>query len=426
MRRAWVIFGMAPAGNTSLNRWSLSIAACLVAFAAVASARAADPAIRSQAQLERYLRDTPIEATPLAPLPPAARRRFLAQLRFGPHGADIDLGEPEAWLTRPQAARLFALFGQQALASNLELGLTPARKARRDRELLEDARRRGCVPDSCPESEIERLFDQLSAIGPHTSLPDVQRFAAEKHDYDRLFARFQHADRLRELSAPDLRRLVRALRRALYAVPDAGHVAQLRDDLAEMQRRGMIEDADFIELYRAELGTRAFDRAAALRRQHPGMGVPALPSFVSGDAPPAGVPTALSVDVASGTMRRLAVDLGGPLRIVVIAGCHFSEDAARAIEDDAMLRPLFARHSTWLAAPSQRIDEVVEWNRRFRELPMLVAWRQSEWSMLPDWGMPSYYVFRHGRLASRFSGWLGLDALRQSLREAGALAPPPQ
>jgi hypothetical protein len=399
---------------------------CLAAFPVATSLQAAGPTIRSQAELEHYLRDTPMEATPLAPLPPAARRRFLAQLRFGPHGVDIGLGEPEAWLTRSQVARLFALFGQQALAEGLELGLTPAQKARRDREREADARRRGCIPDRCSESEIERRFDQLIAAEPHTSLSDAQRFAAEKQDYDRLFARFQRIDRLRELSAPDLRLLVRALQQTLYVVPDAGHVAQLRGDLTEMQRRGMTGDEDFIGLYQAEIGIRQFDQAAALLRQHPAMGAPALPAFQSGSALPAGVPTALDVDRKTDTMRRRAIDLDGPMKIVVIAGCHSSEDAARAIEGDADLRALFARHSIWLAAPSQRIEQVVDWNREFHDLPMHVAWNRDEWSVLPDWSMPTYYVFRHGRVAKRFTGWLGIARLKQSLREAGALAAPPQ
>lgn len=407
-------------------RFSLVIRATLALFAAAAApSHAANPPIRSRAELERYLRDTPIASTPLAPLPPAARRRFLARLTFGAQGADIDLGEPEAWLSRPEVANLFALFGRQELAERLDIGLTATQKARRVREREEDARHRGCIPDRCPESDIERRFDRLSAIS-HVSLPDAQRFAAEKRDYDRLFARFQRADRLRELSAPDLRLLVRAVRQTLYVAPDAGHVEQLRDDLAEMQRRRMTEAEDFIDLYRAQIGARQFDQAAALRRQHPGMGVPALPAFKSDHATFAGVPTALSVDIRSGSMHRQAMHLDGPLRIVVIAGCHFSEDAARAIEADASLRPLFAQHSIWLAAPSQRIEDIAGWNREFSDLPMHVAWNQAEWSMLPDWGMPTYYVFRHGREIARFSGWLGIARLKQALRDAGAMTMPQQ
>jgi hypothetical protein len=400
----------------------VSLAACLAA----PPSQAASPPIRSKAELDRYLQRTPIEATPLAPLPPAARRRFLAQLVFRPHGVDIGLGEPEAWLTHAQVVRLFALFGQQELADALGLGLTPDQKARRDREREEDARQRGCVPDHCPESEIERRFDQLSAISRPASMTDAERFAAEKRDYDRLFAPFQRADRLRGLSTPDLRLLARAVQQTLYAVPDAGHVAQLRDDLLEMQRRGITGDEDFIPLYRAEIGARQFDQAADLRRQHPHMDVPPLPPFVAGPTAAVDGPTALDVDVSSGTMHRRPIDLDGPLQILVIAGCHFSENAARAIEGDDILRPLFASHSIWLAAPSQPIEDVADWNRAFPDLPMHVAWRQEEWPMLPDWSMPSYYVFRHGRLARRFSGWLGVDKLKQSLREAGMPAQPTQ
>jgi hypothetical protein len=412
------------AGSAAMIRLPYALAlAGLAAYVAAMPSPAADRPIRSRAALERYLHETPVQATPLAPLPPASRRRFLAQLNFGPRGIDINLDEPSAELTHAQTVQLFALFGQEELAEELQLGLTPTQKAQRDREREEDSRRRGCLPEQCPESEIERLYDQLNAIEPHASLPDAQRFAAEKRDYDRLFARFQKPDRLRELGAPDLRLLARAVRRVLYAAPDPDHVAQLRDDLAEMQRRGMTDDEDFVDLYHAQIGARQFEAAAALRVQHPRMGVPALPAFVPGPTPPAGLPTALSVDAQSGTMRRKGIDLSGPLKIVVIAGCHFSEDAARAIADDAQLRDLFAHHSLWLAGPSQEIGNVADWNRQFGDFPMHVAWRQQEWSMLPNWSMPTYYVFRDGKLEGQFSGWSGIAELRQSLSEVGVLQP---
>jgi hypothetical protein len=397
------------------------LAAGLAATALAASAQTGPQSpIRSQAELLRYLHATPIRATPLAPLPPASRRRFLARLQFRPHGVDIDYGEPAAELTHPQVVRLYALFGQSPPSG--DMGLTPAQQRRRELERVEDAQRRGCAPARCPESEVERRFDELSAIEPRFSLPDAQRFAAEKRDYDRLFGDFfRGPDSLRGLGDPDLRLLTRALYTTLYAVPDAGHVAQLRRVLQEMQRRGMTEDADFEELYGAETGTRQFATAARLREEHPGMHAAPLPAFVPGPAPEGGRPTALSVDVRSDTMRRQAFDLGGPLRIVVIAGCHFSEDAARAIEGDAQLRPLFARHSIWLASPAQPIEDVSAWNRQFGDLPMHVAWRQDEWSMLPSWSMPTYYVFRDGRLAKQFTGWLGTAKLKQALHEAGAL-----
>ena len=393
------------------------LAACLAMPALAAPASQAP--IRTQAELQRYLSETPIEATPLAPLPPASRKRFIAQLGFRPHGVDINYGEPAAELTQPQVTALYALFGQSPPSG---IDLTPEQQRQRQRERIADARRRGCVPAQCPESEVEKRFDEQSAIKPDPTLPDAQRFAAEKRNYDRRFGGFfRDPNGLKKLGDPDLRLLTRALHSALYALPDAWHIAQLQRVLREMQHRGMTEDTDFEDLYAAEVGARQFAEAAALRREHPGMHVAALPAFVPDQAPRHGLPTALSVDTRSDTMRRQAFDLGGPLRIVVIAGCHFSEDAARAIEGDAQLRPLFAQHSIWLAIPAQPIEDVSAWNRQFPDFPMHVAWRQDEWSMLPSWAMPTYYVYRNGQLVKQFSGWLGMDKLKQSLHEAGAL-----
>jgi hypothetical protein len=376
--------------------------------------------IRTQAELQRYLRETPIQNTPLGALPPASRKRFISELAFRPHGIGINFGEPVAELTHPQIVQLYALFGQPPPFD--DMGPTPAQQQQRKLERIEDARRRGCVPAQCPESEVEKRFDEQSALKPDFTLPDAQRFAADKHNYDRLFGGFSRdPNALHNLGDPDLRLLTRALHLALYAVPDAEHVTQLRQVLDEMQRRGMTADADFEDLYAAEIGTRQFAEAAALRKEHPGMHVTALPTFVPGQAPKKGLPTALSVDVLSNTMHRQAFDLGEPLRIVVIAGCHFSQDAAHAIEGDAQLHPLFAQHSIWLAMPSEQIGDVSAWNQQFPDMPMHVAWSQDEWSMLPSWGMPTYYVYRHGQLVKQFTGWFDTAKLKQSLHEAGAL-----
>lgn len=377
--------------------------------------------IRTQAELQRYLHIAPIQDTPLAPLPPASRKRFLAQMQFTPHGVYFSSdSEPDAELTYPQIVRLYALFGQKPPSDNM--GVTPAQQQRFERERIEDARRRGCVPAQCPESEVEKHFDEQSAIKPDFTLPDAQRFAAEKRDYDRLFGGFFRASNtLHSLGNPDLRLLTRALRMALYAAPDAEHVAQLRRLLQEIQGRGMTEDADFETLYAAEIGTRQFTEAAMLHKEHPGMHVAELPTFVPESVSENGQPTVLSIDTHSSTMRRQAIDLGGPLRIVIIVGCHFSEDAAHAIEADAQLRSLFAQHTIWLANPAEQIGDVSAWNRQFPDFPMHVAWSQDEWSMLPNWGMPTYYVYRNGQLVKQFSGWLGIAKLKQSLREAGAL-----
>lgn len=375
--------------------------------------------IRSEAALQRYLREVPTAATPLASLPPASRKRFLAQLEFRPGGVDINYGEPAAELTSPQIAALYALFGQPAPTG---IGLTAGQQRQRQRERAADARRRGCVPARCPESAIEQRFATFSARKPDFAMPDAQRFAAEKRDYDHLFGGFfDPPDALQAAGDADLRLLARALHSTLYAVPDTRHVRQLEQVLRAMQRRRMTDDDDFKPLYAALVALRRFSDADALRREHPGMQAPGLPAFVATPTPRAGIPTVLDVDASALSMRRQAIDLDDGMRIVVIAGCHFSEDAARAIAGDSQLHALFVEHAIWLAAPTESFDDVAAWNRQFPAMPMRIAWNHDEWSMLPSWAMPTYYVYRNGKPTGRFAGWLGVDRLRQSLHEAGAL-----
>lgn len=406
-----------------MNRlFAALLALGLPAFATAAEAPPARPPISSKADLDRYLRDTPPGTSPLDALSPGGRKRFLAGLKFGEHslrGASLD--DPTEELTHPQMVALYALFGLEDHAGK-DGGLTPARQAQLQAERIAAAKQRGCIPDQCPESPIEQDYDALADSDNDTSLSDAQITALVRQRYDRAIGRYRTAAQLQHVDAPDLRLLERATNIVLNVATSPAYVDQMQRILAEMQRRGMADDKDYADLYGALVAGRRFAAAATLQREHPQMGAAPLPTFVPNIGTlPAGQPTALSIDTHAHTMSREAVDLDGPLHIVVIAGCHFSEDAARAIEGDAQLRPIFTRHSTWLSNASSDLAAVPAWNRQFADLPMLVAWDAHEWPMLDSWGMPTYYVFRNGQLAKKFSSWEGIAALKQSLREAGAL-----
>jgi hypothetical protein len=219
-------------------------------------------------------------------------------------------------------------------------------------------------------------------------------------------------------SAPDLRLLARAARVALGADPYGRAANDLGRVLDAMQSRGMADDADFLPLYRARVTTRRFDAARRLAQAHPGMTVSALPALENPPTAP-GEPTALTVSADGRHMTRESIDLDAPLRIVVVAGRHFSEDAARAIAADPRLNALFRQHAVWLATDAMSPADAAAWNRAFPTQPIHIAWRQREWAMLDSWAMPTYYVFRHGREVARWHDWLGLDALRTELTKAG-------
>lgn len=397
----------------------IALAVALAIVALTASAAAGAPAvtapIATPEALACYLRDTPMERSPLRALSPGGRKRFLAQLRFGRRGlGGFSLDDLANELTPAQAEAVMALFGAQTYVGGT--GLSAHEYTRRLAERVADASRRGCALDACTESAIEQRYDAL-VLANHRGANAASR-AAVTSDYARLFAEDMRPASLKSTSAPDLRLLARAARVALDINPSGRATNDLTRVLDAMQSRGMAGDADFLPLYRARVTSRDFDAANALARAHPGMAVIALPAL---DNPtiPAGEPTVLSVSAEGRHMRHEAVDLDARLRIVVVAACHFSEDAARAIAADPRLDALFRQHAVWLAAESTPPVDAAAWNRAFPTQPIHVAWRDREWSMLDSWAMPTYYVFRHGREVARWSGWLGLDALRAELTNAG-------
>lgn len=134
--------------------------------------------------------------------------------------------------------------------------------------------------------------------------------------------------------------------------------------------------------------------------------------------------TALTVAADGRSMHRQAFDLSAPLSIVIVASCHFSKDAARAIRADPQLRTLFARYAVWLADQGESIDSARDWNREFPDQPIHIAWRDEDWPRINSWAMPTFYVFRHGHLVEKWSGWpadTGMQTLRDKLHEAGLL-----
>ncbi|HET6586140.1 MAG TPA: hypothetical protein VFG67_00040 [Oleiagrimonas sp.] len=377
--------------------------------------------ITSRAQLNLYLQTVPLGRSPLDLLSPGGRKRFLAQLEFGQHGlARASIADPAHELTHPQVVALFSLFDVEKYAQGL--GLAPAERARRQHERVAAAKARGCKVDTCPESAIEKAFDQLilNAHPGSSSLPE--RAAAIAHAYDRLFTRHQEPSSLPHVDAPDLRLLKRAAENVLFYAPDATRIDQLRNDLAEMHKRGMTTDESYTKLYRALVATRQFRQARRLAQNHPGLSVATLPAFREPARLPPGQPTALSLGDDGNSMTRQAFDLDTPLRIVIVASCHFSKDAARAIKQDPQLQPLFAGHAIWLADQSEPIANVEDWNREFPDQPIHVAWQNSEWSKLDSWGMPTFYIFRHGKLVDQWHGWpadTGMQTLRRHLRDDG-------
>lgn len=105
--------------------------------------------------------------------------------------------------------------------------------------------------------------------------------------------------------------------------------------------------------------------------------------------------------------------------------CHFSRDAAAAIEADSRLSAIFASHAHWLMPQDGRMRprSVASWNATHPVARMNYIYRQSDWATIDTWSTPTFYFFRDGRQVGKLVGWgpgdEGERALRKELEKLG-------
>ncbi|WP_449429053.1 hypothetical protein [Rhodanobacter umsongensis] len=370
--------------------------------------------ITSAEALARYLRDTPAGDSPLDKLPAGARRRFLSGLVFGSKGlGGFDTSDLEEELDDAQIRQVLLLFGAESYASQLH-GAPPAHRT-------------CAIPSDCPESRIEQRFDRFNELEhslDHQHIAEQEKGRKLVHTYRKLFAAEQAPDKLRTVSNSDLRLLYRAVDTTTSWSSDAVFLRDMASDLDELQRRGMTTTADLMRLHDKLVTRRQFEEADALASRYPAAKLQPLPTLQDQVGPNHQGPTLLTVDPHGTVMQRHPFDIDAPIQIVVVAGCHFAADAAHDIHADPVLDRIFKQHAVWLGSQSEKLDDVSEWNHEHPDQPMNIAWQNSEWSMLDSWAMPTFYIFQHGKLVNKFSGWSQETEprqLRAALRQVGLL-----
>lgn len=387
----------------------LLIAALLaVVWAGVPSACAAAAAIsvnanviRSAEELSEYLATTAKQGSPLDAMPVGARRRFLAQLIFGPEGV-VAIGPHDLndTLTQPQILEVLALFGLEEHGENMA-GLA-ARRAPRTFE-----------------SDFESRYDAFTAsLNTPPGAGASPRIAAylillDGNDPVKLAATLDHYDQLL---------LYRAMLWVLEEDAVAALPEQARQMLSMLNDHGEDLPRRVLDLFDGLVEIRRFELAERLLRDYPKSGIPPLPARDFADRSEVPRNMMLQVSPDGSKLSRTALDLDEGLHIVVVAGCHFAKDAATAISADPALDRLFREHATWLAPDSESIAQVADWNRALPTQPIQIAWRERDWPQIASWAMPTFYLFRDGRLLTQWSGWAGdtgKATLVSQLKDAG-------
>lgn len=363
----------------------------------------ATPPIRTRAELDHYLKTTPSSESPLSLLPAGARKRFLGGLVWGSKGGigSFRFADLQQYLTDTQIHRVLALFDLQAY--DMDGRATPLTAAERD----------------APETPLEHRFDKLyfADLSKVHAKTDVSIAAI----YDASLAPYQNPKSVATLDGSDVRLLFRAARLVASRTHDSRYLDDLRLDLAALRHRDLATPAQVSSVHDQLVAARRFADANALARQYPAAQIAALPPLEQAPNLDNGSPGVLVMEPDGRSMLHKAIDTRVPLLIVVVAGCHFSVDAVRAVRADPQLDALFRKHAIWLADENESLADVLAWNRAYPDQPMNVAWRDSEWHALDSWTIPTYYVFRHGKLADQWSGWFGAHDLKAHLVKAGLL-----
>jgi hypothetical protein len=268
---------------------------------------------------------------------------------------------------------------------------------------------------SVASAESPKAFDDLSAIyereiaAPDVSIDSSERMNAVAQVYKGYFSSEKLV--VGGLDDDDLQASARAaLTLGFYAGFYAYHrrddyLKDARSRFGELQHRNLASDRDYAMMYDLLITARSFDEASVLRS--------ARPTLMERMVPRVRIPPAFDPEQAgewvldSNVFVARNIDVDAPLRIVVSAGCHFSRDAARFIDETPELREAFRKgNAVWLGSAGELDTEhVADWNRALPRQPLAIAYDHAAWSDVDFSSQPKFHFFKNGRLVATHDGW---------------------
>jgi hypothetical protein len=358
--------------------------------------------IATREQLDAYLRDTPPGKSPFGWLTPGGQKRFLDSLVFHQSLGGFSTEDLRYDLTRDQAYALLRLFGAQLYAVSMDARTTPLSAGERD-----------------ALSTLERSYDQLLAIADRnddSTAPDLIR------NYSADVAPSQTEARRHALGNRDVEFLFRAANLSFGRTGQAGYLADMRADFAELDRRHAVERPVASDLYDALVRTRRTDEARALLASHPILDRASPPLMRIGQVRK-GQPSLWIANPARRELLRLRFNIRAPAQVIVLAatGCHFCHNAARDLERDPLLRDIFRNYGQWVAGSDDltAFDAVRQWNHDYPDMRLGIAYSDDELPMLKHNGTPTFFFLDHGTVIATVVGWPdngNLEAIRRGLR----------
>jgi hypothetical protein len=408
-------FSIALLGSTLFSFCAIADPASTDNTAQASMPADAQPPLISQAKLDAWLKANASTRTPLDLLSPEAKQRFLADLVWGEKGLGGFGTEDLGWeLTRSQIRDVLALF--------------------------DSAEYERVVPDTRPasgwparhggsQSDVEQRFVRMDAeVTLHKTQPELLRTESIRAAYLKEFS-WVRPETVRTLQDRDLLLFLRATLLAGFGPLDQHQLDATHVALGEAEHRNLTTRALIGQVQQGLLSAGQLDQAKALTSQYPRLDLIQIPEVVKANGKAANTPSWWRMDTASNRMIEEQANLQ-PLQLLVLAGCHFSEDAADDVAKDPELAPVFADHAHWLGRPpgTEDIGAWSEWNARRPHTPMQLITNRAQWKLFNDWNMPTFAVVRDGKVIEQTTGsWRNYPENRavlvDMLRRHGLLPP---
>lgn len=205
------------------------------------------------------------------------------------------------------------------------------------------------------------------------------------------------------------------------------YLAGLRRVVGELRSRDALRDGELNAFYGRLVARREFGEAAALVRDSGGTLRPEYAAFdlqaPRGNSGPFGY--VLDDDGRLRLKRVTFPDDGNYL--VVVVGCHFAEDAARALSHEPRLAELLSgKRVVWLFDDSVlEVEALAAWKREFPRFKASIAYDNAAWAGVVFGSTPSFHYFRGGTLVHSHEGWddeKGVTELVEQLESTGLIA----
>lgn len=341
--------------------------------------------------------------TPLDVLTPYGKREAIRQLRWNERGLtgfgfaplirELDHAQLAAVLRFLDTADYLPMLDKRLVGPPLRLP-APSRQVEDDLQALQQF-----------ADENERRHAEAVSTVTEVEAPVIlQR-------YQELFSARLQPSGLHTQPLGDLVPLFNAASLAANQNP----ASQAVDDMLRLHRevtaRGIDTRRTFDDaVLRAMLAARRFEEARQFIATRPHLADVPVPLVIDPLVPSFRGRSAFAYDAARNVLTRLALPISASTELVMVvgAGCHNSDNALQAIQDDSELRArLREANLVLVTAPNAPLDTnlITRWNAANPTLPISVPYSPQEWHGIEVTGIPAFFLLKNGKLVAQRTGW---------------------